>query len=96
MWLLDLSRAEYRQYAVLRKHPLVLAWLVEQNLDAQVRAARRAYSTARSELGDVLTPQVLTEVLTALEADGAALLATQREVRLVAAALRGERYIPRL
>lgn len=96
MWLLDLSRAEYRRYDVLRKHPVVLAWLVEHNLDAEVSAARRAYSTARSELGDILTPQVLTDVLTALEADGAALLATQREVRLVAAALRGERFVPRL
>jgi hypothetical protein len=95
-WLLDLSRAEYRGHPILRKHPAVLAWLVEQNLDAQLTAARHAYATARSEVGGTLAANVLTELLTALEADGAALLATQREVRLVGAALRGERYVPRL
>ncbi len=95
-WLLDQSAAEYRSYPLLRKYPVVLVWLVEQNLEAELQAARRAYATARAELGDALSAQVIAEVLTTLETDGARLLAAKREVGLVAAALRGEAYVPRL
>ena len=95
-WLLDQSPSEYRGYPLLRKHPVVLAWLAEQNVRAHLEAARRAYANARAELAAGLAPEVIAEVLTTLETDGARLLAAVREVSLVHAALRGEPFIPRL
>ena len=95
-WLLDQSPGEYRSYPVLRRYPVVLAWLAEQNVRAHLDAARRAYATARSHLGETLEPVVVAEVLTTLETDGARLLAAVREVSLVHAALRGDPFTPRL
>lgn len=95
-WLLDLSPGEYRSYPVLRRYPQLLAWWAERNVQAQVSAAREAYSRARAELQPQIQPDVLAELLSTLEQEGARLIGLQREIRLVAAALRGEKYIPRL
>ena len=95
-WLLDTSPAEYRGYHVLRRHPVLLAWLAERNVAAQLEAARGAYARARAELGDLVDPEVVAELLGVLESDGARLLALQRETRLVAESLRGQTYVPRL
>ena len=51
LWLLDLSPAEYRSYSLLRRYPLLLAWLAERNVSAQLDAARQAYARARAEIG---------------------------------------------
>lgn len=75
---------------------MVLAWLVEQNVRAELETARGCYARARAELGGELDPAVIAELLRTLEADGARLLAAVREVSLVHAALRGEEYTPRL
>jgi hypothetical protein len=40
--------------------------------------------------------EVVSELLSTLEEEGARLLAVEREVGLVSAALRGEAYVPRL
>jgi hypothetical protein len=53
-------------------------------------------STARAELGPVLPPPALAEVLAALETEQARLLAAERAVGLVEQALLGFRYVPRL
>lgn len=95
-WLLDQSPAEYRGYPLLRKYPVVLAWLTEQNVRATLDSTRQAYATAREQLGADHDAAVITEVLRTLETDGARLLAAVREVRLVHAALRGESFTPRL
>lgn len=96
LWLLDLSPAEYRSYSLLRRYPLLLAWLAERNVSAQLDAARQAYARARAEVGGLVGPEVLTELMGTLEREGARLLAVQREIGLVASALRGEPYVPRL
>jgi hypothetical protein len=83
LWLFDHSPAEYRQYAFLRRHPLILAWLVRQNNEALTHAARRSYSTARAELAPLVSPLVIAQLLATLERDGARLLALQREADLV-------------
>lgn len=86
-WLLDHCPAEYRGYPGVRRRPVVLAWLAGYQVDAALQAARRAYSEARADLGPAVGPEVVADTLAVLEAEGARLLALQREVRVVAEAL---------
>jgi len=94
-WLFDLCPPDYRGHAVLTRHPAVLAWLAGHHVEGQVEATRRALATARSELAAV-PPPVLRETLDAVEAELARLVGAQRAVGLVAQALSGIRFVPRL
>ncbi len=94
-WLFDLCPPDYRGYPVLSRHPAVLAWLAGHHVEGQVQAARRALATARAELTAVPQP-VLRETLAAVEAELARLVGAQRAVGLVAQALTGVRFVPRL
>jgi hypothetical protein len=73
-----------------------MARLTAHHVEAGVQAARRALATARADLGDVLPPEAVREVLDAVEAEEARLVAARRAVSLVEDALRGRRYVPRL
>lgn len=95
-WLLDRVPGGWRSHPVLRRHPLGLAVLACHHLDGELTGLREAYSSARRELSDVVPPGELESILTALEAQAATVTETQREVRLVADALRGKRWRPRL
>ena len=52
-WLLGLA-PEYRQYDVLRRHPVVLAFIARHVLNGAIEGARQGYRTIRSELGEVV------------------------------------------
>ncbi len=95
-YLLDHCPPDYRTEPVYRRHPLVLGWLAARQAQARLDAARAAYGSVRRELGDAVSPEVLSDTLRALEREGSRLLAQQRSVGLVADALRGSRYVPRL
>jgi hypothetical protein len=95
LWLLDHSPPEYRNHGLLRRQPVLLAWLTARQVDAGLDATRQAYRSVRRERAD-LGPEVLAETLTVLEAEGARLLGLQRAVHLVADSLAGQRYVPRL
>ena len=95
-WLLDLCPAEYRAYSVLGRHPQALARLAALHVHAAAEACRRGLATARADLGPTLPPPALDEVLEALEAEQARLIAAGRGVALVEQALSGRRFIPRL
>lgn len=95
-WLLDQCPADYRGYPVWRKHPEALAWVAAKHVAAQVEAMRSAYRVARVELADQVGPEALLEVLAALEAEGLRLRATARATELVAQAMSGIRFVPRL
>jgi hypothetical protein len=94
-WLLDLCPPDYRGYAVVSRHPVVLAWLAGHHLEGQLQATRRALATARAELTAV-PPPVLRETLDLVEGELARLVGAQRAVGLVAQALAGVRFVPRL
>lgn len=79
-----------------RRQPVALAWIARHHVDAQVEAMRTCYRTARVGLGDHLEPEVIPEVLAALEAEGLRLRAVARATELVSDALRGKTYVPRL
>ena len=95
-WLLDIGPAEWRGSHLLREHPIVLAFRARHDVQARIEGARAAYAAARAELSDAVAPQVLAGFLAALEAEGAALVALEREVTLVEEALLGRRWRPRL
>ena len=85
-WLLDRGPADLRLSPV-RSIPLALARIVSHHIASSLVGMREAYASARSELGEWLTPDQITLTQTALEAEGARLLQAQREVALVEDAL---------
>jgi hypothetical protein len=94
-WLLDLCPPDYRGHPVLVRRPAVLAWLAGHHVEGQVHAMRRAIATARAELSGLPAP-ALRETLDAVETELARTLAAQRGLALVAQALSGVRFVPRL
>jgi hypothetical protein len=75
---------------------VVLAWLTGHHLEGQLQATRRALATARTDLSGAVPPTALRETLEAVEQELARLVAAQRGVGLVAQALNGVRFVPRL
>lgn len=95
-WLLDLCPPEFRGYATLRRHVVVLARFAVLHVEACQAACRRGLSEARSELRDVVPADVIEEAVDTWLTDDARLSAVRREVGLVEEALRGRRYRARL
>jgi hypothetical protein len=95
-WLFDLCPPDYRAHEVLRKHPVVLARFAAQHVAAAVQAARDGLRTVRAELGGLVPPEVVEGAIAAYDREGRRLVAAGRQVEMVAAALRGERWVPRL
>lgn len=85
-WLLDRGPGDLRTTA-LRRHPVALAAFLVHFLDGCLVGARAAYAQARVELGPAMEPVDVAEVMRALEAEGARLVQTRREVDLVRRAL---------
>ena len=95
-WLLDMCPADYRAYDVLRRHPIVLARFAARHVAAQVGANHDGLSAVRTDLRDVVAPDVVEAAAVVLEREGARLLALTRAVDLVEQALRGQRFRARL
>lgn len=95
-WLLDLCPPDYRGYSVVTRQPVVLAWLAGHHLEGQLQATRRALATARADLSGSVPPPALRETLEAVEEEEARVVAAQRALGLVAQALSGVRFVPRL
>jgi predicted transcriptional regulator len=95
-WLLDLCPPEFRSYAVLRRHEVVLARFALLHVEAGQAAVRRGLSEARAELGDVVGQDTVEEAVQAWHAEAARLMAERRAVGLVEEALRGRRFVARL
>jgi hypothetical protein len=95
-WLFDLCPPEYRAHDVLRRHPVVLARFAAEHVSSGADAARHGLATARADLRDVVSADVIDAALAAYEREGARLARTARAVRLVEEALRGRRFVPRL
>jgi hypothetical protein len=95
-WLLDLCPPEYRGYAVLRRHEVVLARFALLHVEGGQAAVRRGLSEARAVLRDVADPDTIDRAVVAWQAEEARLLAERRAVLLVEEALRGRRFVARL
>ncbi|MFF7249806.1 hypothetical protein ACFZBU_38580 [Embleya sp. NPDC008237] len=94
-WLFDLCPPGYRDHDVLRKHPLILR-MARRHVSAALAAARHGYGTARAEIGPTLPAAEVDAMLRVHEHEGSRAAATDRAVRLVAEALGGEQWEPRL
>jgi hypothetical protein len=86
-WLFDICPGHYREYDVLRRHPVILARLAKAQVEAQIQAARAGWTGARVELRELSTPEVVQSVMTMYEREGARLTGIAREVDLIADAL---------
>jgi hypothetical protein len=95
-WLYDLVPPDYRAHEVLRRYPVLLARFARDHVSAGLEAAREGWRTVRVELADHLPADAMEAAMTAYEREGARLAAAARGVSVVAAALRGERWVPRL
>jgi hypothetical protein len=95
-WLFDLVPPDYRAHEVLRRYPVLLARFAGDHVAAGLEAARAGWRTVRVELADQLPADAMEAAIAAYEREGARLAAAGRSVAAVAAALRGERWVPRL
>ncbi len=95
-WLFDLCPPDYRSHDVLRKHPVVLSRFAAHHVESAVQAARDGLRTVRAELSGLVPSEVVEAAIAAYDREGRRLVAAGKQVELVAAALRGERWIPRL
>jgi hypothetical protein len=95
-WLLDLCPADYRRYAGLRRHVVVLARFAVLHVEANQAACRRGLSEARADLAQVAGPAVVDAAIQTFQLEEARLMAVRRAVGLVEEALRGRRYVARL
>jgi hypothetical protein len=81
---------------VLRRYPVLLARFAGDHVAAGLEAARKGWRTVRVELADQLPADAIEAAMVAYEREGARLGAAARGVEVVAGALRGERWVPRL
>ena len=95
-WLFDHCPPDYRAHDVLRAYPMVLARFAREHVASAVDAARQGLRTVRADLRDVVPPDVVEAVIGAYDREGRRLVQAGREIALVEAALRGERWVPRL
>ncbi|MFQ1003768.1 hypothetical protein [Modestobacter sp. SSW1-42] len=95
-WLYDLVPPDYRSHEVLRRYPVLLARFAGDHVAAGLEAARAGWRTVRVELADQLPPDAMEAAIRAYEREGARLTRAARGVEVVAGALRGERWVPRL
>ncbi|WP_052462530.1 hypothetical protein [Nigerium massiliense] len=95
-FLLDCCPADYRQYPVLRRHPVVLAQFAAQCVEAQVGACAAGLSEVRVKLGDLIAAEVLEAATLAWHEQDAVLRRRRREVALVEEALRGRHFVRKL
>ena len=95
-WLLDLCPPDYRAHQVLRRYPVVLARFAAGHVEANVQAARDGLKGLRAELRGLVPPEVVEAALVAYDSEGRRLAKAGRQIALVDAALRGDRWVPRL
>lgn len=96
LWLLDQCPPDYRGYAALRKHLVVLARFTVLHVEASQAACRRGLSEARSDLREVAGLDVVEAAVQTWQTEEARLLGVRRAAGLVEEALRGRRYVARL
>ena len=66
-WLLDICPPEFRGYAVLRRHTVVLARFAAVHTEASLEASRRALGDVRTSLRDFVEPETVERAVQAWE-----------------------------
>ena len=95
-WLFDQCPADLRAHEVLRRQPLVLAYVAQRHVGGALQATTETIATMRADLRVDVPPEALAQALDALGREQARLASAARSAALVAEALRGVRRRPRL
>jgi hypothetical protein len=95
-FLLDCCPADFRGYAVLRRHPLVLARFAAHFVAGQCRSSQEGLAEIRTSLQRLVSPDVVEAAAQVWLEQAARLARTRRAVTLVEEALRGHVFTPRL
>lgn len=95
-YLLDCCPPDFRAYAVLRRHPTVLARFAVEFAAGQHRSAREGLAGVRTSLATLVPPEVVQSAAEAWLEQEARLIRTLRAVGLVEEALRGRTFVARL
>ncbi|GAB2679559.1 hypothetical protein [Thalassiella azotivora] len=95
-YLLDLCPADYRAHDVLRRQPLVLAYVATRHVRAALDGHARAVAGLRDSLTEMVPGTVVDEALEALDVERVRLLRQRLAADRLAAALAGARHVPRL
>jgi hypothetical protein len=96
VWLFDQCPPDFRAYDVLRRHPVVLAHVARSSVMGAADATERGLRTVRHDLSALVPPETVDAAIAAYERERLRLQAAARAVDLVARALRGQRWAPRL
>lgn len=86
-WLWDLVPAPYREHQLLHQQPALLARLARQTVEAQLHAMRGGYRTVRTDLKDVVEPQVIEGAVDLYAIEGTRLRELAKQTSLVEDAL---------
>ena len=86
IWLLDQGPSSMRQ-STLRHYPVALCVYVRAYVSGALEGVRKSYGTSRTAFADHLQASDLEIVQQGMAAEGARLVALQRELDLVAEAL---------
>jgi hypothetical protein len=95
-YLFDCCPADFRAYAVLRRHPLVLARFAAHFVAGQCRSAQEGLAGLRTSLQGAVGAEVVESAAEAWLEQAARLARTRRAVGLVEEALQGQVFKPRL
>jgi hypothetical protein len=95
-YLFDCCPADFRGYAVLRRHPVVLARFAAHFVEGQHQAAREGLAGVRTSLDRLVPADVLASAVEAWLEQEALLVRTRRAVLLLEEALNGRIFVPKL
>ncbi len=95
-YLFDCCPADFRAYEVLRRHPRVLAEFARHFVEGQCEATQRGLAVVRTGLEGVVSAAAVQEAAEAWLEQSARLVRTRRAVGLIAEALGGRVFVPRL
>ena len=95
-FLLECCPPVLTDLGLLRRQPVGLAHLAQGFLDGQLATSRDLLAGLRASLAPVVEPEVVAAAVDCLQAIDAHLVRIQREAGLVAGAMRGVVYRPRL
>jgi hypothetical protein len=95
-FLIDCCPPILQEVGLPRRQPVVLAYLVEGWVEGQRATSLDLLARLRASLSPLLEPEVVAGAVDSVHAVEARLARVRREVGLVAGALRGVVYRPRL
>jgi hypothetical protein len=95
-FLFDCCPADFRAYAVLRRHPLVLARFAVEFVEGQRKAAQDGLAGVRASLNRQVSQEVIEAAAQAWLEQSARLARARRAVGLIEDALRGKVFVPKL